>query len=159
MLRNDPPEGIAATPLDARCCHWQASVTGPAGSPYEGGVFYLYIQVPYSWVLSLSLIHVTLYSLSLSVFFLTVSFLNFELRIVHIMCLCLLVSFLSNTRALLVSVVSLLYTLPYISLSVCLRLWYCQLFMQFQCSMDARLLWYERKYVLFVRTTRQFTEF
>ncbi|KOB74849.1 putative ubiquitin-conjugating enzyme morgue [Operophtera brumata] len=23
-------------------------VTGPVGSPYEGGVFYLYIQVPYS---------------------------------------------------------------------------------------------------------------
>ncbi|CAH2209032.1 jg20319, partial [Pararge aegeria aegeria] len=48
MLRNDPPEGIAATPLDLKGCHWQASVTGPVGSPYEGGVFYLYIQVPYS---------------------------------------------------------------------------------------------------------------
>ncbi|CAG4946765.1 uncharacterized protein LOC123699225 isoform X2 [Colias croceus] len=52
MLRNDPPEGIAATPLDAKCCHWQASVTGPAGSPYEGGVFYLYVQVPYSYPMS-----------------------------------------------------------------------------------------------------------
>ncbi|XP_050352538.1 uncharacterized protein LOC126774925 [Nymphalis io] len=52
MLRNDPPEGIAATPLDAKCCHWQASVTGPVGSPYEGGVFYLYIQVPYSYPMS-----------------------------------------------------------------------------------------------------------
>ncbi|CAB3257075.1 unnamed protein product [Arctia plantaginis] len=52
MLRNDPPEGIAATPLDAKCCHWQASVTGPVGSPYEGGVFYLYIQVPYAYPMS-----------------------------------------------------------------------------------------------------------
>ncbi|XP_073953545.1 modifier of rpr and grim, ubiquitously expressed isoform X2 [Choristoneura fumiferana] len=52
MMRNDPPEGIAATPLDARCCHWQASVTGPAGSPYEGGIFYLYIQVPYAYPMS-----------------------------------------------------------------------------------------------------------
>ncbi|KOB52208.1 putative ubiquitin-conjugating enzyme morgue [Operophtera brumata] len=48
MLRNTPPEGCAATPLDPKCCHWQAMVTGPVGSPYEGGVFYLYIQVPYS---------------------------------------------------------------------------------------------------------------
>ncbi|XP_013162577.1 PREDICTED: uncharacterized protein LOC106114047 [Papilio xuthus] len=49
MMRNDPPEGIAAAPLDPKCCHWQASVTGPVDSPYEGGVFYLYIQVPYSY--------------------------------------------------------------------------------------------------------------
>lgn len=52
MLRNDPPEGIAAIPLDPECCHWQASVTGPVGSPYEGGIFYLYIQVPYSYPMS-----------------------------------------------------------------------------------------------------------
>lgn len=47
MMNNDPPEGIAAIPLDNKCCHWQASLTGPIGSPYEGGIFYLYIQVPY----------------------------------------------------------------------------------------------------------------
>ncbi|XP_023954417.1 uncharacterized protein LOC112058006 [Bicyclus anynana] len=52
MLRNDPPEGIAATPLDTKGFHWQASVTGPVGSPYEGGVFYLYLQVPYSYPMS-----------------------------------------------------------------------------------------------------------
>lgn len=46
-LRSDPPEGIAATPLDQKCCHWQATITGPSGSPYEGGIFYLYLQVPY----------------------------------------------------------------------------------------------------------------
>lgn len=48
-LRIDPPEGIEAMPLDEMCCHWQATITGPAGSPYEGGLFYLYVQVPYSY--------------------------------------------------------------------------------------------------------------
>ncbi|XP_060805773.1 uncharacterized protein LOC106132759 [Amyelois transitella] len=49
MLRNDPPEGIAATPMDPKSCHWQASITGPVGSPYEGGIFYLYVQVTYAY--------------------------------------------------------------------------------------------------------------
>lgn len=48
-LRSDPPEGIEATPLDQMCCHWQATITGPAGSPYEGGLFYLYLQVPHRY--------------------------------------------------------------------------------------------------------------
>ncbi|XP_077297520.1 modifier of rpr and grim, ubiquitously expressed [Arctopsyche grandis] len=52
IMHNDPPEGIAAIPLDNKCCHWQASLTGPIGSPYEGGIFYLYIQVPYSYPLN-----------------------------------------------------------------------------------------------------------
>ncbi|XP_015123416.1 uncharacterized protein LOC107045606 [Diachasma alloeum] len=46
-LRIDPPEGIEATPLDSMHCHWQATITGPIGSPYEGGLFYLYLQVPH----------------------------------------------------------------------------------------------------------------
>lgn len=49
-LRMDPPEGIEATPLDQMCCHWQATITGPVGSPYEGGLFYLYLQVPYRYI-------------------------------------------------------------------------------------------------------------
>ncbi|KAG7189105.1 hypothetical protein KM043_008680 [Ampulex compressa] len=48
-LRIDPPEGIEATPMDQMCCHWQATITGPVGSPYEGGLFYLYLRVPYSY--------------------------------------------------------------------------------------------------------------
>jgi len=48
-LRSDPPEGIEATPLDRMCCHWLAAITGPAGSPYEGGNFYLYLQIPNSY--------------------------------------------------------------------------------------------------------------
>ncbi|XP_050397716.1 (E3-independent) E2 ubiquitin-conjugating enzyme UBE2O [Patella vulgata] len=48
-LKMDPPEGIQATPLDRHCCHWQASITGPHGSPYEGGIFLLYLQIPQSY--------------------------------------------------------------------------------------------------------------
>ncbi|XP_070199031.1 uncharacterized protein [Littorina saxatilis] len=48
-LKSDPPEGIQATPLDRHCCHWQASITGPQGSPYEGGLFLLYLQIPHSY--------------------------------------------------------------------------------------------------------------
>ncbi|XP_014205825.1 uncharacterized protein LOC106637534 [Copidosoma floridanum] len=48
-LRSDPPDGIEAAPLDQMCCHWQATITGPSGSPYEGGLFYLYLQVPQSY--------------------------------------------------------------------------------------------------------------
>ncbi|CAH1798778.1 unnamed protein product, partial [Owenia fusiformis] len=48
-LKTDPPEGIQATPLDRHCCHWQASITGPEGSAYQGGLFYLYLQIPHSY--------------------------------------------------------------------------------------------------------------
>lgn len=45
-LRADPLEGIQAMPLDCHCSHWQACITGPRGSPYEGGLFFLYLQIP-----------------------------------------------------------------------------------------------------------------
>ncbi|XP_076307586.1 uncharacterized protein LOC143222969 isoform X2 [Tachypleus tridentatus] len=48
-LQADPPEGIEATPMDRMCCHWQASIMGPAESPYEGGFFFLYLQIPSSY--------------------------------------------------------------------------------------------------------------
>lgn len=48
-MRLDPLEGIDATPLDWPCFHWQATIAGPAGSPYEGGLFFVYIQIPYSY--------------------------------------------------------------------------------------------------------------
>lgn len=48
-MRQDPQEGIQAIPLDRGCCHWIASILGPQGSPYSGGIFYLYLQVPYRW--------------------------------------------------------------------------------------------------------------
>lgn len=51
VLSLDPVDGIQAQPLDDSCYHWQACLDGPSGSPYEGGRFYLYIQVPYSYPL------------------------------------------------------------------------------------------------------------
>ncbi|KAF4520509.1 hypothetical protein B566_EDAN004819 [Ephemera danica] len=50
-MRVDPPEGIQAIPLDRECCHWLATILGPQSSPYAGGIFYLYLQVPYSYPL------------------------------------------------------------------------------------------------------------
>lgn len=49
MFNTDPPEGIRAAPLDRAWSHWQASITGPTSSPYEGGVFYLHVQIPHSY--------------------------------------------------------------------------------------------------------------
>ncbi|CAF0997074.1 unnamed protein product [Rotaria magnacalcarata] len=48
-LRDDPPDGIRAEPLDSSCCHWHASIWGPSSSPYEGGIFYLYLHIPQSY--------------------------------------------------------------------------------------------------------------
>lgn len=45
----DATEGIDAVALDNQLFHWQASILGPAGSPYEGGKFFLYIVVPCSY--------------------------------------------------------------------------------------------------------------
>ncbi|CAG0879089.1 unnamed protein product [Darwinula stevensoni] len=46
VMAVEPPEGIQAKPLDSYYVHWQASIVGPSNSPYEGGCFYLYIQLP-----------------------------------------------------------------------------------------------------------------
>lgn len=45
----DTREGIDAVPLDSQQSHWQASILGPVGSPYEGGKFLLYIVIPYNY--------------------------------------------------------------------------------------------------------------
>lgn len=44
--------GIKAQPLDSSIYHWQASITGPVGSPYEGGIFYLYLKIPFYYPFS-----------------------------------------------------------------------------------------------------------
>lgn len=41
--------GIDAVPLDVQETHWQASIIGPQGSPYEAGKFFLYIRFPYNY--------------------------------------------------------------------------------------------------------------
>ena len=38
--------GSSIVALDSSKYHWQGSITGPAGSPYEGGIFYLHLKVP-----------------------------------------------------------------------------------------------------------------
>lgn len=46
QLNSHTTEGIDAIPLDKQNTYWQASILGPAGSPYEGGKFFLYIFFP-----------------------------------------------------------------------------------------------------------------
>lgn len=46
LLQTEPPEGIGALPLDPLCAHWQAAIAGPPDSPYEGGQFLLFLQIP-----------------------------------------------------------------------------------------------------------------
>ncbi|XP_011686257.1 PREDICTED: LOW QUALITY PROTEIN: ubiquitin-conjugating enzyme E2 8-like [Wasmannia auropunctata] len=36
-------------PLNHMCCHWQATIMRSVENPYEGGLFYLYLQVPFSY--------------------------------------------------------------------------------------------------------------
>ena len=49
----DPPEGIQAHALDNSLLHWQASVKGPPNSPYEGGLFFLHLELPESYPIRL----------------------------------------------------------------------------------------------------------
>ncbi|XP_059614415.1 uncharacterized protein LOC132260371 [Phlebotomus argentipes] len=48
-LKTGAADGIDAVPLDNQLSHWQGSILGPPGSPYEGGKFFLYIVIPQSY--------------------------------------------------------------------------------------------------------------
>ncbi|EPB83470.1 ubiquitin-conjugating enzyme E2 D/E [Mucor circinelloides 1006PhL] len=43
-LTKNPPPGVSAGPIDEDMFHWQGTLTGPQGTPYQGGHFKLDIM-------------------------------------------------------------------------------------------------------------------
>ena len=45
-LTKNPPTNVTAGQVDDDLYHWRATIIGPEGTPYFGGVFYLDVHFP-----------------------------------------------------------------------------------------------------------------
>ena len=51
LLSKEPIDGVTAGPIGEDLFHWHAKINGPAGTPYEGGVFVVDIKFPFDYPL------------------------------------------------------------------------------------------------------------